>query len=545
MEIDNNNIRSWVVVLRDAFRREGRAPAVGPEPIDDNDAELLEKLGEYLPVSTMRVETALSRFPIHNLTKGETIPIRITQKGQGGDTDISWSVSPSRDYGEPRQLAYQIDTLVINKRIDQAPRPLPRLIRLGSYREICRELGVQMNGKQKDSIKKALYQNAFAGITAKVSFKAADGRTRRFEKGFTRYSVYFAGDELPNEVTADAVYIYLNEDYWQVLNSAIFRPLDFEYQKSLSAGSHQRFYELVSFAVFAALSKRRDEAKLVYSDYCLRAPQTRYVERAPMQKQMYKIHLPHVRAGYIEKLRYRQITDQDGQADWEIYYTPGPRARAQYAFFRNRQKNEVIEVTRPERNLLLPAVPDEGPDPSLVEELVKRGVSLSRAKKVISAAASKDEFSDLLEWGDHLVASANGKINNPAGFYIYVLEEKVLPPPAFETTRLRNRRLAAQEKADQERARNIRLDIAYEEYQLGTVERYIREELSPEEYVRLADEKRKEIRRVFKTLPEPTVDEIVQQGIRHDLTKGGRVPFLSQQEFAASHNPDQLTLLDM
>ncbi len=262
---------------------------------------LLEKLSEYLPVSTTRVETALSRFPIHNLTKGETIPIRITQRGQGGDTDISWSVSPSRDHGEPRQLAYQLDTLLINKRIDEERRPLPRLIRLGSYREICRELGVQMNGKQKDAIKQALYQNAFAGITAKVSFKAADGRTRRFEKGFTRYSVYFAGEELPNETTADAVYIYLNEDYWQVLNNAIFRPLDFEYQKGLSAGAPQRFYELVSFAMFAALSRRRDEAKLVYSDYCLRAPQTRYFTRAPMQKQMYKVHRPHVQSGVHRK----------------------------------------------------------------------------------------------------------------------------------------------------------------------------------------------------------------------------------------------------
>ena len=87
--------------------------------------------------------------------------------------------------------------------------------------------------------------------------------TRRFEKGFTRYSVYFAGEELPNEVgMADAVYIFLNEDYWQVLNNAVFRPLDYDYQKALSAGAHQRFYELVSFAVFAALSKRSDEAKL-------------------------------------------------------------------------------------------------------------------------------------------------------------------------------------------------------------------------------------------------------------------------------------------
>jgi hypothetical protein len=40
---------------------------------------------------------------------------------------------------------------------------------------------------------------------------------------------------------------------------------------------------------------------------------------------MFKIDA-HITAGYIDKLRYRQITDKDGQADWEIFYTPGPSA---------------------------------------------------------------------------------------------------------------------------------------------------------------------------------------------------------------------------
>jgi hypothetical protein len=519
---------------------------VGPQIINtNNDSELLEKLSEYLPVSTTRVETALSRFPIHNLTKGETIPIRITQKGQGGDTDISWSVSPSRDYGEPRQLAYQLDTLVINKRIDEASRPLPRLIRLGSYREICRELGVQMNGKQKDAIKRALYQNAFAGITAKVSFKAADGRTRRFEKGFTRYSVYFAGEELPNEMTADAVYIYLNEDYWQVLNSAIFRPLDFEYQRGLSAGAPQRFYELVSFAMFAALSRRRDEAKLVYSDYCLRAPQTRYFMRAPMQKQMYKVHRPHVESGYIDKLRYRQITDQDGQPDWEIFYRPGPRARAQFAFFRSRQRNEVIEAAQADTKAL--RSPEESTvhaDQSVhTEELTKRGIMPERADKLLRTfRGRREELTDILEWGDKLICDASGKVRNPAGFYVYLIDAMVLPPPSFETSHLRKLREIAKQRSDEERARRVRLELAYEDYQDKSIDAYIAL-LNPEEFEALVTAKRKLYRQSLNTLPDKTINEIARQAVRKDLKESGLVHFITINEFARDRDPDQLTLL--
>jgi hypothetical protein len=512
---------------------------MGPQ-LNDDDAELLEKLSEYLPVSTTRVETALSRFPIHNLTKSEKIAIRINRKNQAGETDISWSVSPSRDYGEPRQLAYRLDTLVINRRIDEASRPLPRLLRLGTLRDICRELGVQMNGPQAHAIKQALYQNAFAGITAKVSYKSADGRTRRFEKGFTRYSVYFAGEELPNEVgMADAVYIFLNEDYWQVLNNAVFRPLDYDYQKALSAGAHQRFYELVSFAVFAALSKRRDEAKLVYSDYCLRAPQTRYFTRAQVQKQMFKIHRPHVAAGYVNKIRYRQITDQEGQADWEIFYTPGPRARAQYAYFKNRQKTEVIEVSSQEENTLL--LPEA--DPELVDELVKRGVSPARSKKILADLKADDELLDLLEWGDYLVGTANGNIRNPAGFYIYLIQDWVLPPGNFETTRLRKLREAAQQKADEDRGRKMRLQLAYDEYQEETIDQHIAQHLNGEAYIKAFEAKRKEMRRLFKNLPDATVEEITRQGIRQDLKTAGMVKFMPFDDFARNRNPDQLTLL--
>src|ERR1700676_4763363 len=79
----------------------------------DSQEIIPAELVDLLPLQTTRAETALSRFPIHNLTKSEKIDIRIVQKGEGGETDIYWSVSPSRDFGEPRQLAYKLDTLLI------------------------------------------------------------------------------------------------------------------------------------------------------------------------------------------------------------------------------------------------------------------------------------------------------------------------------------------------------------------------------------------------------------------------------------------------
>ena len=140
------------------------------------------------------------------------------------------------------------------------------------------------------------------------------------------------GERLPDGTQADAVYLVLSEPYWEVLNHAPVRPLDYTYLKDLTPMA-QRLYELVSYKIFTALKYRHPHATLRYSEYCLLSTQQRYTEAIPMQKQMYKVHQPHVRSGYITKVHYAGTTDADGQPDWLLQYIPGPKARAEYTTF--------------------------------------------------------------------------------------------------------------------------------------------------------------------------------------------------------------------
>ena len=160
--------------------------------------------------------------------------VRATHLEENGlkDTSLRWKVSYNSDHGQPGPLAYKIDTLIINRRIEEAPRPIPRIIKLGSLNDICRELGISQ-GKNIVTIKNALHQNASAYITAKIQYRQADGTERTLEAGFTRYSVIFSGEKLPDGRKADGVYIILNDSFIQVINGAITRPLDYTYLKSL------------------------------------------------------------------------------------------------------------------------------------------------------------------------------------------------------------------------------------------------------------------------------------------------------------------------
>jgi len=284
------------------------------------------------PLSILRTETVLSRFPIHNLTTGGAVTIRITQTNAQGDLDLRWAVSYNAYYGPPRHLAYKLDTIVINQILDALPRPLPRVLKLGSLRQIGTLLDVQVSGRQYAHLKSAFHQNASAYIVAYLRYRGRDGTARTVNTGFTRYSVIFTGEHLPDGTTADAVYLVLSEPYREVLNHAPVRPLDYAYLKALTPTA-QRFYELLSYKMFAALKYHHPHATLRYTDYCVLSTQQRYTDALQVQKQMYKVHRPHLDAGYLTQVHYEATTDADGQPDWLLHYIPGPKAQAEYAAF--------------------------------------------------------------------------------------------------------------------------------------------------------------------------------------------------------------------
>lgn len=304
---------------------------------------------ELTPQNTIRIETALSRFPVHKLAKtrgGITIDIRETTPT--GEVKTRWEVTYNSKYGQPGSLAYKVDTLIINRRIDDERPSIPKVIKLGSLREICRELGMRFSGANTNDVKKALMQNALAGIAAKLSYKASDRTERTIEAVFTRYSVVFTGERFPDGRKADAVYVLLNDVYLKVLNEAQTRPLDYDYLRDLPPTA-QRFYELIGFQIYAVLKHERPRARMLYSDFCIRAPQTRYPDYEHVKKQMYKVHAPHLKSGYLSKVEFQSLSGEGGEPDWLMLYTPGQRAEAE--FREASRKPRIIQRPRAPRPL--------------------------------------------------------------------------------------------------------------------------------------------------------------------------------------------------
>jgi hypothetical protein len=341
-----------------------------------------------------RVEAVLSKLPIHILNDEYTEPINIQKPG------ISWEVSPGR-WGMPGSLAYKIDSIFINHRIDENRPTLPKVIKLGSLREILRELGMAENGTNTAAVKRALLQNATAFVQAKVPYRNQES-VGTFEFGDTRYGIIFQNQSLPDGTKADAIYIVLHDLFLQFLQAAPVRPIRSAYLKYLSDSPFaHRLYEILSFQFYAAFKQGRPYATLRYSEYCQQAPLTRKSEKRLIYQQMWRIHKPHAASRYIRKVEYEAIKDSD-LPDFNIKYYPGMLARQEYELF-NRKS-----LSTPESNdynlsasIALAGKQQMPAAPSRPQELVAEFQSLRFGESQKRIAKSEEQLaSDLIDrWG--------------------------------------------------------------------------------------------------------------------------------------------------
>jgi hypothetical protein len=453
-----------------------------------------ERISELIPNEIIRTETALSRFPIHRLSKSGDVSIEIKVRGTEGELTTKWKVK-----NPPDPISYKLDTLIVNRKIEEAGKPIPKLIRLGSLSEIASELGLK-NTRNTEHIKNALIQNVGAVITAKFIYKTKTGEEKTIEIADTRYGAIFTGEELPDGRKADAVYIILHDVYRDILNSAPTRPLDYDYLKELSPMA-QRFYELVSYKMFAAL-KYHKVAKLLYSEFCTYAPQTRFYDWEQVRPQMYRLHKPHLASGYIESIRFEQQRADDGTLDWMFIYEPGRKAKGEHSFATRKglPKTKMIR-SNPDQPSLLP--PDTEPDQILdlslsftfeeemmISQMKDFGVTESRSRRLVKSHREGVGLEIL-----YFPYRDLSNVKNEAALFITAVLEGYPAPDRYRKLawagesweESQNRKKAEQEKDQNQQAAEIKESDRLEQ----VLRRF--DELPEDEKQKLSDEAREEI----------------------------------------------------
>lgn len=455
------------------------------------EAEALEAQNQQIAkVIPIRTETVLCQYPIHKLSKDKNpVHITLTTENARGKVETTWKVSPNADYGHPGILAYKLDTLFINRLIYELHPNVPEVIKLGdSLNEIGKQLG-RKGTRNTAEITNALHQNASAYIKAKLEYVGKDGTRRKFEFGSTRYAVVMIGETLPDGTKAEAVYIVLNPLFRDLLRHARSRPLDYEYLKELPP-SAQRWYELVSFQMFAALNLGNPRAKYRYSELCSRAPlATRFSTWNQAKKQLSTIHKPHLKSDYISKVEIEETTDEHGQIDWFLCYTPGKKAKREYREFNERSRLEGLTAKPTPRPRLVEAKSEsrEGDQPSrspednaLIEKLTGYGIDEARTVRLIAKDRAECEI-----WAAAWPHQNQKGMENPAAVLISFIEKQRRPLPAGykKAQQAEERKRQHEEEEQKRRAAELHFDYfvpTYREYQRAELLEI--EQTRPEEF---------------------------------------------------------------
>lgn len=494
--------------------------------ITENDSELAQ-------VIRVGTDNVLTRLPIHRLAKQGAVKIAIENHGLRGSTVTKWRVSPSRDFGEPGPLAYDFDTLILNKLIDEFRPDIPRLFKIADSLNHLNEMLGKKGTRDTDKLKRAILQNVGTIIHADIHYKGKDGAERDFEFAASRYSVIFVGEKLPGGNKAEAIYILLNELYMEHLRRSNTRPLDYNYICQLTPAP-RRFYELISPEFYGAINHGNKEANYLYSELCTFAPLTRHTDIKKMHSQMSKIHKPHTESGYISKINFERITDSKGRPDWLLRYTPGKRAFREYRVFVPNRSEKRLPL-KPRLLELPPPVPQKPTEEHapLVELLKSYGVDEVRAIQLVER-----DFAECELWASAWPYQNQKGMENPAAVLISFIEKKRRPLPAgyrkVQEVEERARAKDARQKEEQSRAdhENKFLPIYRASYLWPQIEK-IRNEKT---------EAAKALRKTLKTweansADKPDAENLKAEAIGHLIEEHPEIEILDFWQWDQSMNP--------
>jgi hypothetical protein len=247
---------------------------------------------------------------------------------------------------------------------------------------------------------------------------------------------------------------------------------------------------------------------------------------------MSKIHKAHRESGYITKVQFQETEDAKGNRDWEMLYTPGPRAIAEFGVFTRRgiapavQNTDVQNAKPVQRSLDLASPPDQ-----FEELLVARGISPKKARELLANLQPNQQLLDQVEYTDFIIRQAPaGRFHNPPGLYIRNIENNISLPPTYERSRQRRLREEIENERDANYARTSRLEVAYEEYIQETVNGLIGK-MTDEEFDDLVAKQRKVLKGTYPQMLKEHLDDLARVSVRASIRSDNPHAFLPFEAF--------------
>jgi len=251
------------------------------------------------------------------------------------------------------------------------------------------------------------------------------------------------GEVLEDGTVAEENYVWLSEWQLENVNNRHTLPIDYDVYRTLQLHIAKALVPLLQIWFYA--SRREQCAERRYSDLCSLLGLQRFKALSRI-KQQFGPSLDDLKEkGFVSTWDLTKTTDE---SDYKLCLWAGS------AFV---SAADIRAADNPDKIALLSARQGE-----ILRALVERGVREDRARQLLIDLPEDQPALDQIEWGDVEVKRkehTREPIQNPPGFYVYLLICNYPVPASFETTHKRMLREQVQQRDMESRAREAQREL--------------------------------------------------------------------------------------
>jgi hypothetical protein len=420
-----------------------------------------------------------------------------------------------------KYLAFQLIVAELKKKQGGLANP----IGFTTY-QLLRLLGLKPTGKRYNEVDQWL--DRMAGTLIKSEGAVYFAKRKRYMKDRFHVfeKVYTVGEELPNGKKAEQNYVFLSDWQLENLNHGYVLPIALEQYQQLRSDIAKNLVPLLYIWFYA--SSRPFQKR--YSDLCQHLNIKTWAQYSRVKEQFSPALSELQEVGYLSE--WELCRTVDGR-DFKLVFTAGPIFR---------EEGKPAEIRQRDDNT--------SPDPQftqILELLTARGVNERAARRLLFGVPGDVDVSEQIEWIDSVVAKDPRKFQNPAGMYVTLIRDGILPPATFVSSR---RRKELEQTEHEKRtaqsialSRKLELEARYAEYRDAQVKSYIGS-LGAETRLKLLKEGRKAAAKYVGQFDLLTREQ--QQDLAIHFASNivlGEIPILSRDEFQNREQYTQLPLL--
>jgi len=322
-------------------------------------------------------------------------------------------------------------------------------IRFTGY-QLLKELGLSFSGENYEDINRWGQRMADTTITSEqviylAAHKKYTNKTVHVFRSFVRAGQSDHGDNS----RAEQYEVMLEDWLLENLNQSYVIPEDFNSYRKLKRPTGKGIFGYLHLWFHASQGRPVEKD---YAELCtlLNIPVYKHISK--IKETMGRSLDELATVGYLSSWDIRRMVTKEG---FKLVLQAGAELLHVLAI---SQRKSLPEVVAARENYF------DDQQNAAIQSLMERGISEAKAQVLVRQQDAAGVI-DQIEYAEHMMSrDRKGKFENPAGFIIYMIENRVPVPANFPTSRRIRSKKAADEAESEKELHRIRLEESYKDY---------------------------------------------------------------------------------